>query len=127
MAADEEGKAAMFAEVKAEVEAEDRARDEAEEKLASSRPEWMKNKQAFLKKNKFNMLMHLPKVPEQKFLGVPDQQRSRAWPLPSGSAGPVVVVPAAAPSAATRKMPSLPKPGKEFIEKHKSKSSKELI
>ena len=44
------------------MEEEDRLADEKEQELLKQRPEWMKAKQKYLKSNKYNLLMRVPKV-----------------------------------------------------------------
>ena len=40
------------------------------------------------------MLMHMPKVPSQKIVGVPDPARSRAEPVTTVGGGAALVAPA---------------------------------
>jgi len=129
--ADKAGRLALLAEVQDEVVAEDAAEDEMEKAELEKRPVWIKAKQNFLRGNKYNMMMHIPYAPSEKFVGVPlafwpsGEARSRAWPVPrqgaaalvapskggdnqpspSGSAGA-----SRAASNALAKPPTLPKP-----------------
>ena len=122
--ANDAGRGALLDEVRAEVEAEHVAAEAAEKAAMEKRPEWMKIKQTYLKGNKYNMLMQLPKVPTQKFVGVPDPRRSRAWPVPKGG-DTALVAPAGTSGSATTQMnmpslrkPSLPnKPDRSSVEK----------
>lgn len=70
--ADEEGRKKLLDEVRAEVKAEEDAKEEKEKAQLEKRPQWMKDKHAYLKAKdqdgkalcKYNMLMQMPKVPQ---------------------------------------------------------------